>query len=284
MRWILLILATMARVQCDDAHQHRREYQIMYAEAERVKKEDLSLLEIKSSSIHGRGVVLTRPVKQDSSVGVLYYEVVGDNEDRVQIEEGYWHARGYITDGGMIDRRHMSVKDAITRCDELPDCQGITFEDPDGLFSNAHSKLPSILVDVEFKDKNHFGTDPQDSWQSFLKQQENLDALYFPLGCSSSFLPNPPPSSLDPILMLPCWPRYNNHSCDPTAKVVKVPVEDSFALPGVPWKRVVGAYQVVLLKDLDEGEEITLNYEALPNYMLRRVEGVEKCNKLHDEL
>jgi hypothetical protein len=281
---VLLLLATMAHVQCDDAHQSTHEYQLMYSEAERVKKEDLSLLAISPSSIHGRGVTLTRPSKKDSSVGILYYEVEEDNEKHIQIEEGgYWHARGFITDGGMIDRRHMSVKDAITRCNEISNCQGIAFEDPDKVFSDPHSELPSMLVDVEFKDKNHFGTDPQDSWQSFLKQHEHRDAVYFPLGCSASFLPNPPPSSLDPILMLPCWPRYVNHSCDPTAKVVKVPVDDSFVLAGVPWKQVVGAYEVVLLNNLDKGGEISLNYEELPNYMTRRVDGVDKCNKFHND-
>jgi hypothetical protein len=74
-----------------------------------------------------------------------------------------------------------------------------------------------------------------------------------------------------------------NHSCDPTAKVVKVPVDDSFVLAGVPWKQVVGAYEVVLLNNLDKGGEISLNYEELPNYMTRRVDGVDKCNKFHND-
>ncbi|KAL3792481.1 hypothetical protein HJC23_008403 [Cyclotella cryptica] len=257
------------------------EYQRIYHETEQTKKEDLSLFNISSSSIHGRGVMLTRPVKKDTPIGIVFFEVEGDMQDYLYPSlGGYWHARGYITDGGTLANERMPVRAAFQRCDEMEKCQGITFQDPDEQFADPQAELPHTVVDVEFKDKVDFRADTENSWQSFLKHRENLSALFFPLGCSGGFLPNPPPSSLDPRLMIPCWPRYINHSCRPTAVVVKVPVEEGFVLPGVPWKKVMGAYQLVTAKDIDEGGEISLNYESFPSHMIRRVHGVDECDKL----
>lgn len=261
----------------DDMAEHQN---MMYRETEHIKKEDLSLLAISSSSIHGRGVFLTRPAAKDTSIGILYYEVEEEMDEYLSpsLEEGFWHARGFITDGGKLDKRRMSVGEALIRCKGMAKCRGITFTDPEKLFSDPHGDLPSDKVDVEFKDKVRFGVDPENSWQSFIQHpDDNLAAVYFPLGCSSCLLPNPPPASLDPKLMLPCWPRYINHSCEPNTEVVKVSLEDGFVLPGVPWKKVVGAYRAVLLRDMDSEEELTLNYEELPSYMMRRVDGVEDC-------
>lgn len=263
-------------------------YQLMYEDAQKIKHDDLSLMSIAASSIHGKGVLINRSLKKDESVGILYYESLEEMDHLTATVdvEGFWHARGYITDGGMIEKHKLSVKDALLRCKEMQECQGITFQDPQRLFENPESALSTTEVIVEFKDKSHFSQDNENSWQSYLKEHNssNASALWFPLGCGASYLPNPPPAALDNNLMLPCWPRYVNHSCQPTAKAVKVPVQKGFALPGIPWTKISGAYQVVLLKDLAEGDEITLNYELLPSYMMRRVDGVDKCDKSHDEL
>lgn len=276
----------VAQAQATNAHIH--EYQILYANTERVKKDDLSLLAITASPIHGRGVTLTRPVKKDTSVGVLMYEFVQDRGEELFTEmniDGYWHARVFITDGGKIDSQRMPVKDALNRCDKLPGCKGITFRDPNKLFADPSGDIPTTPVDVEFKDKSHFGADPQNSWQSYLKNPDSFNSIYYPLACSSEkFLSNPPSKSLDPKLMLPCWPRYVNHSCDPTAVLVKVAVDEGFVLPDIPWKTIVGAFQVVVLHDMDKGSEILLNYEDFPEYLTRKVEGVAECGKRHDEL
>ena len=234
-------------------------------------------LSISESSIHGRGVILTRPVKKDSKIGILYYEEeVSGVEFTPSIIEGYWHARGYITDGGKIESQTMTVREALARCNELPKCQGITFEDREKEFVNPE-EISDEEVEIEFKDKAAFGAD--EDWQSFIQHTDklNLGAIYFPLGCSSFFLPNPPPASLDPERMLPCWPRYVNHSCTPTTTVVKEPVEEGFVLPGIEWRKILFALQVVALEDLNAGDEITLNYELLPDYMLQRVDGVDAC-------
>lgn len=278
-------VAALCGIATASADRTLREYQLMRAETEKVKHDDLSLLAITESSIHGRGVTVTRPLAKDTPIGVLFYEVAEEMEDYVTPSvEGYWHARGFITDGGSISSQRMSVRDALIQCNEMKKCEGITFKDEQQLFSDPNSEIPTTIVEVEFKDKTHFGTDPENSWQSYLKQSDGLTGMHFPLGCSSIHLPNPLPSSLDPELMLPCWPRYVNHSCQPTAVLVKVPVPDGFILPGLPWKNIRCAYQAVALGDLNVGDEITLNYEVLPNYMLRRVEGVQECGNLKDEL
>ncbi|KAL3801517.1 hypothetical protein HJC23_000955 [Cyclotella cryptica] len=169
------------------------EYQRIYHETEQTKKEDLSLFNISSSSIHGRGVMLTRPVKKDTPIGIVFYEVEGDMQDYLYPSlGGYWHARGYITDGGTLANERMPVRAAFQRCDEMEKCQGITFQDPDEQFADPQAELPHTVVDVEFKDKVDFRADTENSWQSFLKHRENLSDLFFPLGCSGGFLPNPP--------------------------------------------------------------------------------------------
>ncbi|KAL7517042.1 hypothetical protein ACHAWX_002001 [Stephanocyclus meneghinianus] len=282
------LLTTAIDQQCNTAHETSvdafgapNEYQRMFLETEQTKGEDLSLFNISSSSIHGRGVMLTRAVTKDTPIGILYYEVQEDRNDYFYPSLGeYWHARGYITDGGTLANERMAVRDAFDRCNQIKKCQGITFRDPEKQFADPHGEIPDIIVDVEFKDKVAFGMDDQNSWQSFLKHRENLSAVYFPLGCSSAHLPNPPPASLDPRLMVPCWPRYINHSCQPNAVIVKVPMPEEFVIPGLPWKKVTGAYHVVAVMDIDEGGEISLNYESFPSYMMRKVDGVDECGEL----
>ena len=286
---ITLICFVLLAVRAEKQNQEIVDgYQLMYEDAEKIKQDDLSQLSIAKSAIHGKGVLINRPLKKGESVGILYYEYLEEMDHLTATVEvdGFWHARGYISDGGMIAKQHLSVKDALLRCKEMHECQGITFQDPQRLFENPQSSLPTTEVIIEFKDKSHFSKDTENSWQSYLKEHNdsNASALYFPLGCGVAYLPNPPPAALDNHLMLPCWPRYVNHSCQPTAKVVKVPVQKGFAVPGIPWTKISGAYQVLLLKDLAERDEITLNYELLPSYMMRRVEGVQKCDKADDEL
>lgn len=282
------LLTTAMNQQCNTPHETSvdamgapHEYQRMYHETEQTKGEDLSLFNISRSSIHGRGVMLTRSVRKGAPIGILHYEVEEVMNDYFYPSlGGYWHARGYITDGGALANERMSVRDAFKRCNDMEKCQGITFRDPEKQFEDPRGEIPDITVDVEFKDKVTFGIDDKNSWQSFLKHCEHLSAVYFPLGCSSAYLPNPPPASLDPRLIIPCWPRYINHSCHPSAVAVKVPMPEEFVIPGLPWKKVTGAYQVVTANDIDEGGEISLNYEVLPSYMMRRVNGVDECGKL----
>ena len=144
-----------------------------------------------------------------------------------------------------------------------------------------------LNVELAFVDPTGdiLGTDPLNGWQSYLKSPLDMTAIFFPLGCSLEvFLSNPPSKSLDPELMVPCWPRYVNHSCDPTAVLVKVDVDNGFVLPDIPWKKVVASYQVVVLQGMDKGSEISFNYEDLPQYILRETDGFAECNKTHDEL
>ena len=166
----------------------------------------------------------------------------------------------------------MTVREALDKCEKMAKCEGITFQDEERLFLDPLAD-PTHEVSVEFKDKVQFGAD--DGWQSFLKHVSSKDATYYPLGCNSAFLVNPPPKELDVEKMLPCWPRYFNHHCDPNTETVPVPVPEGFVIPGVPWKRVLNAYQLRAVRDLAAHEEITLNYETLPSYMLRKIEGAE---------
>lgn len=281
---IFTMLCTISSVIATDQNLHdtAREYQLLSDDAKRVKGEDLDLIKISSSSIHGRGTAITRPVKKGTPIGILIYEVSKDTGNYVQLENGYWHARGFITDGGKIDDAHTTVTDALQRCSEMERCEGITFQDPQKSFSDPMKEIPAITVDVEFKDKTHFSPDNENLWQSYLKQPDDHEGVYYPLGCNS-FLSNPPPASLDSKLMLPCWPRFVNHSCNPTTKLVKAPVENGFVLPGIPWKDVLFSYQVVSLRDMEADEEFTLNYEDFPSYLSRSVDGAE-CETSHDEL
>ena len=126
-------------------------YQLMYEDAEKIKQVDLSLLSIAKSSIHGKGVLINRPLKKGESVGILYYEYLEEMDHLATVEvDGFWHARGYISDGGMIAKHHLSVKDALLRCKEMHECQGITFQDPQRLFENPQSSLPTTEVIIEF--------------------------------------------------------------------------------------------------------------------------------------
>jgi hypothetical protein len=54
---------------------------------------------------------------------------------------------------------------------------------------------------------------------------------------------------------------------------------EEYIVPGMPWSKCVRQGIAVALNDIREGDEIFLNYELFPQYMMRHVVGVPSCEE-----
>jgi len=68
-----------------------------------------------------------------------------------------------------------------------------------------------------------------------------------------------------------------NHACQASLGVLFEDMDLSFVIPGMPWVSCVRSATAIAVRDIGEGEELTLNYELFPPYMMRKVDGVASC-------
>ena len=59
---------------------------------------------------------------------------------------------------------------------------------------------------------------------------------------------------------------------------------EEYIVPGMPWSKCVRQGIAVALNDIREGDEISLNYELLPQYMMRKMDDVPSCEELQRNL
>lgn len=251
---------------------------------------DLSLLSIGPSQIHGRGVFAAKNIAQGERLGLAWFDFYmtdaacrAENSSYLQPTK-----RGYISDGGTLKIETMTVEAGIEQCSKWDKCKGITFQDPiensvcptspttDDNADIGQCRANEVRV-IEFKDKSQFGEDR--NWQSFVKPGMRY-VTFIPHTCMSNFYPEGgrDRAAISDENALSCWIRWVNHGCEPSVDIVFENMSEDFALPGMPWSRCVRSVTVFALRNIIQGEELTLNYEPFPSYMMRSVEGVAPCN------
>jgi hypothetical protein len=152
----------------------------------------VSLINIGPSKIHGRGTLAARDIARGERLGLLWFDYFANKVicDQSHAPSVLMPKRGYISSGGDIKKRRMSVQDAIEECSDWKECMGFTFIDDQG--SNICPRDLKVaqcnvseIRDIEFKDHGSFGL--SEEWQSFVKPTRAV--TFFPQACNSNTYP-----------------------------------------------------------------------------------------------
>ena len=234
------------------------------------------------SQIHGRGVMASKAVAKGTELGLHWYDYLFQQSSCNAQPDALSPRRGYVPDGGTLFSKTMTVEAAQSECAGLPECLGITFDLGEGgtCVAGADRAADSSGSDncageifIEFKDKATVIEYAR--WRSFVKASRHM--TYYPFSCNAPMYPEGEErAEISSEQAMACWPRWVNHACRPNTAIAFHPVEA--VVPLMPWARCVREVRAVALRDLEAGEEMTLNYETLPLYMLREVPGVAPCN------
>jgi hypothetical protein len=252
--------------------------------AEQAYYSDLSLFYIGVSKIHGRGVFLSRDIKKGEKIGLGWHDFYFTDEACNAASTLSMEKRGYISDGGTIKVATMTLEEALSECNSITNCMGITYQNNpekisclDGI--NLQCKTGVEIFNIDFKNHNTFAEDKE--WRSYIKPSRHV--AFHPLSCNGDLYPNGEDRvKISNENALACWPRWVNHECNASVTYTfqynePGSTESDSIIPGIPWAVCSRAVHLVALRDLRKDEEVTLNYELNPSYLLRYVDGVENC-------
>ena len=234
-------------------------------------------VKVAPSPRHGVGVTVLHDVERGSDLGLLWYDYHYHLDDCNAPRDKLRPFRGIVNNGLTYKEERTTPKAAAAECTQVLDCMGISFDD--SCDSEPQVCEEDSEREVAFHDQILSIDAAEKGRQTLSKPQRQV--VYFPLGCHWLSFPRSDDRTAEQATA--CWPLYVNHACNASVELSIQDLAENFVVPGVPWAHCVRAVRAVAATDLKRGDEVTVNYEQLPSYMMRFVPGQPSCAEAQAE-
>ena len=235
---------------------------------------DLESFHVDNSTLHGRGVLASRPLAKGRLHFLQFFEVLEETalpQSRLHLlldSDKLSFKQGFIPEGSDLATKHnVPVEVALAECSADTNCVGVTFQPPND------GKPPAFVV---YKGKGNVVS--HSDWHSYIKRSKASSPVYYPLGCNSHLLSLDQKDSSPSRGLAACGARLVNHHCEPSCEMAVEQMGADFAIPGMPWtKGLVRARYLHALRELQKGEELTVDYNQIPFVMSTHEKTMFRC-------